>query len=72
MWAIIAICLAAVVGGLGVLLFKKVRQDKAIEQTIQDSVDQKVSGWIARELQRRKTEDDASALDDFTNRFGRD
>jgi len=72
MWPAIAIALSAIIGAGMVLLFYRVRSQRIVADDIKRDIETKMSGWIARELQRHSDQKDQEAFSDFDDFFGKD
>ncbi len=70
MWPLLGIIAAVVAGVFGALLFRRGREERLIEERVEESVDLRSKEWIETTLEETKKADDEEALADFESRFG--
>ena len=65
MWVALSIALALISGALGFALFKRGRETRQLSRDIEADIKDRVGGWVAQEVQRRKEMSDEELMEEL-------
>ena len=65
MWIALSIALALISGVLGFALFKRGRETRQLSKHIEADIKDRVDGWVAQAIQRRKEMSDEELMEEL-------